>query len=699
MVDGLHCAACVWLIEAALARMPGVTWARVNLSTRRLVIKWRAGEADANELVGRIEAFGYRLVPYDPARLGSGTSAAEKALLRALAVAGFAAANIMLLSISVWAGSDMGAATRGLMHWISALIAIPAIGYAGRPFFHSALTAMRAGRVNMDVPISLAVILATGMSLWETMNGGTHVYFDSATALLFFLLIGRYLDSRARGQARSTIEHMLALAGRPVAVIGRDGARRSIQPGDARPGMTALVAAGERIGVDGHVAEGVSDVDTGLINGETLPTPVRHGDPVYAGMVNLTAPLRIKVSTAGTGTLLAEIVEMMEAAEQSRASYVRLADRAARLYAPVVHTLALATFVGWVSLTAVGWQTALLHAIAVLIITCPCALALAVPAVQVVACGRLLKRGILLKSGTALERLAQADTAVFDKTGTLTEGRLELVEPSRYNAADLRLAASMAVGSRHPLARALVRATSLVPIADGVREVPGRGLTMSTADGEVRLGSGSFCGVPEGASGRQLEAWLSRPGAPPIRFVFSDRVRSDAATVIRHLRDRGIAPSLLSGDRPQVVSRLARRLGLDDWRAACDPGEKVRHMRNLRRGGRSVLMVGDGLNDAPALAAANVSMSPSSAADISQNAADIVFQGVRLAPVVDAIDVARRAQELVRQNFAFAVLYNSLTIPLAVLGLVTPLVAALAMSTSSLIVVGNALRLAGKRTP
>ncbi len=693
MVDGLQCAACVWLIESVLAKTPGVTWARVNMSTRRLVIRWRAGEADPDDLVRRVSALGYRLTAYDPSQLAAVTSTEERWLLRSLAVAGFAAGNIMLLSIAVWSGTDMGAATRSLMHWVSALIALPAVVYAGRPFFGPAIAALRHGRLNMDVPISLAVVLATATSLWETVAGGHHVYFDSATALLFFLLIGRYLDSRARGRARSAAEHLIALTRQSITVLRPDGSQERMASERIDPGMSALVACGERIGADGRIVDGSGDVDTSLINGESLPTTVRPGDMVFAGMVNLGAPLRVTVTASDQDTLLAEIVRTMEAAEQRQAGYVRLADRVARLYAPGVHLLALATFAGWIALGHADWQSALLIAVAVLVITCPCALALAIPAVQVMASARLLRQGVLLKSATALEHLAAIDTVAFDKTGTLTEGRLELIDPDRYAQADLRLAASMALASRHPLSRALVRAVPVAAVAHGIREWPGRGLSMETPNGEIRLGNRAFCEVNDVASRGGPEVWLRKPGAPPVRFAFADRLRRDAVSVIDDLQQRELSILLLSGDRRAAVERIARRLDIGRWMADCDPVDKVDVIETRRRNGHHVLMVGDGLNDAPSLAAADVSMSPSSAADISQTAADIVFQGIRLRPVVDTIDIARRAHRLVRQNLAFAFCYNAVTIPLAVAGQVTPLVAAIAMSSSSLIVIGNAFRL------
>ncbi len=701
MVEGLHCAACVWLIESVLGRQPGVVRARLSMTTRRLALAWRAGEADANALVASVAGLGYRLVPYDPGLLGAESERRDKALLRAMAVAGFAAGNVMLLSVSVWAGhdSDMPLATRDLFHWISALIALPAIAYAGRPFFASAASALRAGRTNMDVPISLAVILTPAISLLETFGGGAHAYFDSAITLLFFLLVGRYLDSRARGRARSAAEQLVALGGAAVTVIEPGGATRSILPRDARAGMTVLVPAGGRIGVDGRVSDGESSLDTSLITGESVPAAARPGDRVFAGTLNLSAPLRLEVTAVGEDTLLAEIVRLMEAAEQGRARYVALADRVARLYAPVVHLLAALTFAGW-WLAGFGWQPALLNAIAVLIITCPCALALAVPVVQVVASGRLMRRGVLLKSATALERLTTVDTVVFDKTGTLTTGRLVLAAPPADDDGALRLAAGIAQTSLHPLARALVRAAPDAPAAAGVRELPGQGLALAGPAGELRLGSRPFCGVDESdaeeAPGPEL--WLARPGRPPLRFGFRDDLRPDAAALIGRLRRAGLGVELLSGDRAPSVAAVASVLGIADWRARCTPQDKVARLRALAAAGHRVLMVGDGLNDAPALAAAEVSMSPASAADIARTAADVVFQGETLAPIAETLAVARGADRLVRQNIALALVYNAVAVPLAVLGYVTPLVAAIAMSSSSVLVIGNALRLGRSRT-
>lgn len=694
IVDGLHCAACVWLIETLLRRQAGVLQARLNVSTRRLSIAWRGPSEMARELAGLVAMLGYRVVPYTADGMARIEDREERDLLRALAVAGFAAGNVMLLSIAVWSGhgGEMGQATRDLLHWVSALIALPALAYAGLPFFRSALGALRAGRTNMDVPVSIGVLLAAAISLSEVMRSGPHAYFDSAITLVFFLLLGRYLERRARGRARSAARHLLALSGSIASRVGPDGTIEPVDPACLRAGERILVAAGERIAADGTVLKGRSAVDASLVTGESLPHAVAPGARTYAGMVNLSAPIELRVDAAGAGTLLAEIVRLLEAAEQGNARYVALADRVARAYAPVVHMLALLTLAGWLFAGA-SFHSAVLIAVTVLIITCPCALALAVPAVHVVASGALFRRGILLRSPTALERIAEVDTVVFDKTGTLTLGRPELIASADWTAEDLELAAGLAGNSRHPLSRALQRAAPQVPPLPGVTEHPGEGLALHGPSGAVRLGSRRFCDISGPDEDAALELWLRRAGRPDgIRFTFVDPLRADASETIAALRRQGFGLALLSGDREQVVRSVASALGIEAWQAGLDPAGKCEALHELAASGRKVLMVGDGLNDAPALAAGHASISPASAADVTQTAADAVFQGDRLQPVIATLGMSRRAQRLVRENLALALGYNAIAIPLAVLGHVTPLIAAIAMSASSIIVIANAMR-------
>lgn len=693
LVEGLDCAACVWLIESLLARNPAMRRARVSLSTRRLSLRWQGTVAEANGHAGLVAALGFRPVPYETLAATAGDDREARMLLRCLAVAGFAAANVMLLSVAIWSGHDgsMGDATRTLFHWLSAAIALPAVAYAGRPFFRSALAAVGAGRTNMDVPISIGVVLACVISLHETWIGQQHAFFDSAITLLFFLLIGRTLDRRARGRARQAVRALLALASRSATVVEADGKTVSRRVEQLAAGDMLLVAAGERLGADGVVREGASSLDASLVSGESLPIQATPGTRVFAGMVNLGAPIRVAVTAAGEHTLLSEIVRLVEAAERGRSRFIALADRVARAYAPVVHLTALLTFLGWIVLGGLAWDRALVVATAVLIITCPCALALAVPVVQVAASTRLLRSGVLLLSPTALERLARIDHVVLDKTGTLTLGRPELVDGADDVEA-LQLASGVAASSRHPLAQALRRAAPDAPIAEGVVEHSGLGL----AHGEVRLGSARFCGVVEAVDDGHSELWLTRPGQAAARFAFADRLRPDAVAAIAALRRDGLSVELLSGDRTAAVARTAAEASLAAWQAEVTPAAKVERLASLGRDGKRVLMVGDGLNDAPALAAAHASISPASAAEATQNAADAVFQGDALFPVVELLRVARRAERLIRQNLALALLYNLAAVPLAIGGEVTPLIAAIAMSSSSLLVIGNALRLGAR---
>ncbi len=697
IVEGVHCPSCIHIIESTLLDLPGVIAARLNFSTRRLAVSWDPRKTSARDLIDALQDRGYRTVPFDPARLAAVSDREDKSLLRALGVAGFAAANVMLLSVAVWSGlaSDMGAATRGLFHWISALIALPAMAYAGRPFFRSALGALRQGALNMDVPISLAVILAAGMSLFQTVTGGDQVYFDASVMLLFFLLVGRFLDRRMRTKAGFAAQNLLALRSVAAQVLDAEGRQRAVPVETLRPGMTVAVAAGERIPVDGILRRGRSEIDCSLVTGESLPQLAAPGDKVFAGTLNLGDALEVDVTAADDQTMLAEIVRLMEAAEQGRARYVRLADRVARVYAPAVHLLGLLTFAGWWLVAGAGWETALIYAIAVLIVTCPCALGLAVPAVQVVASGSLLRRGILIKAADGLERLAEVDTVVFDKTGTLTLGRPELTNKAEVPRADLALAAAMALSSRHPLSRAIVEAAGGLRAALPVSEIAGCGLKADIDGQEVRLGKRSWCGLPntEDNNDEGSELWLVRPSALPVRFSFRDRLREDAPAVVRGLRQQGFDLRLLSGDRAAAVESVAKTLAIETWQAEADPADKIRLLESLAAEGRKVLMVGDGLNDAPALAAAHASLSPSTAADISQTSADFVFQGEALAPLLVTLKVAQRSRRLILQNFALAFFYNAIAVPLAMAGWVTPLIAALAMSASSIAVTSNALRL------
>lgn len=683
-VPGMRCAGCIAKIERELPKVEGVVAARVNFSSKRVAIEHDPALGE-EAMVEALRKLGFESQPIDENPLGVEASD-RKILTRALGVAGFGMMNIMLLSVSVWAGAE--GATRDLFHWLSALIALPVIAYSGRPFFASAWMALKYRRTNMDVPISIGVLLATALSIYEVIAGGGHAYFESAVMLLFFLLAGRSLDAEMRNRTRAGIGALLGRMGKSASVIAPDGSIRRVAAQDLEPGMLVLVAAGEALAADGEVENGTSALDNAMLTGESTPDAVGPGSSVHAGAINLGAPFRMRLTRTADDTALAEIARLMDEAGQSRSTYVRIADRASRLYAPLVHSLSALAFVGWM-IAGAGWHQSLVIAIAVLIITCPCAMGLAVPTAQVVASGALLKRGLLVKDGSALERLAEVDVALFDKTGTLTLGEprpdISALDPEARS-----VALGLAQASRHPLSRGLaeaLRAANVEPAAVSfITEESGTGL------------SGQWHGLPVALERPDSDAsdlaTRLRIGDHTTTLHFADPLRPDAADSLAMLRSAGIEASILSGDRSAPVEAVAQQLGLQAT-AGASPQDKLAVLEALRDGGRKPLMAGDGLNDGPALAAAHASIAPGTASDASQQAADAVFIGERLLPVALAVRVARRTMAIVRQNFGFAIAYNALAVPLALFGYVTPLIAAIAMSLSSLVVVANSLRLAG----
>ena len=689
-VPDAYCVTCINAIEGALAALPQVRSARVNLSQRWVRVVFAPGAGALADLPRAIRSSGYRTHALDPVADNRHDSVLGE-LIRATAVAGFAAGNIMLFSVSIWSGAD--AATRDMFHWISALIALPAIAYAGRPFFRSAFAALRVGRTNMDVPISIGVTLATALSLWETLTSGAHAYFDASTMLLFFLLVGRTFDHLMREKARGAIANLARLTPRGATRILSDGSSLYVPVEAVEPGMVLLLRAGERVPIDCRIVEGSGDVDLSIVTGEAAAIGVGPGDSLAAGAVNLAAVLTVEALRPASSSFLARMAELMETAETSRTAHRRIADRAASIYAPAVHASALLTFIGW-GLLGGDWHAGLLNAVAVLIITCPCALALAVPIVHAVAAGRLFRNGIMMRDGTALERAAGVTEIAFDKTGTLTLGHLVFAGQSFGDPSALGEGAALARHSGHALATALAAAVPHAPPVVGmVREVAGQGIE-AVADGTTwRLGQAGFCGGVDHRAGAGTEVCLARDGRIIGRFEFADTVRPDAARTVAMLGASGLPVAMLSGDGARSVAAVADQVGISVAAARLSPEDKLARLTSAAAAGSRVMMVGDGINDAPALRAAHVSMAPSSASDIGRSAADFVFMNERLASVPFVLAIARRADRLVRENLALAVGYNMLALPLAIAGHVTPLIAAVAMSSSSVLVVANALRL------
>lgn len=686
LVRGAKCAGCLSKIESAVNAMPGVEAARLNLSTGRLHVEW-VGNLPPGQVTHALTRLGYGAAAVDSRAPDRPGGSEEHRLLADMAVAGLATAFVMFLSEPVWFGSDLPLETRALLRWASALIAIPAAAFAGRYFFATAIASVTRRRLTMDVPISLAVILAIALSLYETATGGKHAYYDASVMLLFFLLIGRYLDARLRRKAYAAANALAAMQTATATRLSAGGLAEAVRAADVQPGDVLLLAAGERLAVDAEVISGASEADLRLITGEVEPATTYIGQTLHAGAVNLSAPIHVRALAPASRSLMADIARLLEAGEQRKSSYRRIADKVAEAYVPQVHALAVAGFLGWLLLGATFAKASFI-AITVLIITCPCALALAAPLVQIVAAGRLFREGVYLRSGDALERIAAVDHVIFDKTGTLTLGDPVLrEEPNRRSILDT--AAMLARASRHPFSRAIALAAGSGPIAEEVEEHPGQGVS-GRIDGKVaRLGSSSFVGVEGGKGG---EMWFAVEGAMPEPFYFEDRLRADAAATVSRLRAMGLEVELLSGDAEERVAHAAAAAGIGRWTAGATPLSKANYLEKLEASGRKVLMVGDGLNDAGAIARAHASLAPGGAVDVSRLASDCVFSGDSLSAVVRIIDIAGAARSRMLQNFALAAIYNVLAVPIALAGWATPLVAAIAMSASSAIVTLNALR-------
>jgi len=689
-VKDMHCAGCISALEHALGALPEVSSARVNLTHRRIRIEASAG-TDAGRLARCIEETGYTPIQLDADSVRFvAANPQSQSLMTRLGVAGFGFANVMIYSVVVWSGAE--GTTRELMHWLSAFVALPIIVYSSRPFFSNALKALRALRLNMDVPISLAIILAAGHSLFETALGGRHAYFEAALALLFFLLAGRYLDLQTRMRARSAAAQLSAIE--PDSVTTLTAGREVERPlAEIARGATIIVRSGDRIPLDGTILSGSGDLDNSFLTGESRPEPVREGNRVVAGQFIHTGRLEVEVTRTSTNSSLRRLVRMVELAESAKNRYTTLADRAAGIYAPAVHLLALFGFIGWITTTG-DVRLALNVAVAVLIITCPCALGLAVPAVSAAATGRFFRSNMLINDPEALETLAHVRRAVLDKTGTLTLGIPILDATCPTDPEALAVAGALAASSRHPYARSLhdhVIATGTErALIHTIREVPGSGIIGIWNDREVRLGRADWVGVTE--TGHSA-TWLRLGPDRCHEFRFVDRVRPGTRDCITGLQSLGIEIILMSGDAEPAVRALADSLGIGQWHATAHPEDKMTMIGTLAQQDGMTLMVGDGINDAAAMAQADISIAPSSALDVTRVAASIVLVGDDLGRIPEGIRLARLARRRVLENFTIAGGYNAVAVPLALAGLATPLAAAIAMSTSSIAVTLNSMRL------
>ncbi|WP_299046148.1 heavy metal translocating P-type ATPase [uncultured Tateyamaria sp.] len=675
ILPGVHCVSCIRSVEGLLNARPDIAAARVNLSRKRVAITAEPG-MDPASWITALTDIGFEA---HEAR-DAGRHMQDDGLTLRLGIAGFAMMNVMLLSVAVWSGATD--ATRDFFHWIAATISLPAAIYCAQPFFRSAWSALRAARLNMDVPIALAILLACGLSLYETMHGGEHAYFDAALSLTFFLLGGRVLEKRMRQAARSAAADLAALE--PMRVTRIEGDTRvSVPVDEVAMGDTLWLAAGARVPVDGVVNSDVVQVDRSALTGESEEIAVAQGAPLTAGEVVLTGPVTMTTTVAAKGSTLRRLIQIAAQAEGARSRYTSLADRAAGVYAPLVHGLSFAAFVGW-SVATGDMYHALTIAIATLIITCPCALGLAVPAVATVATGRLFRMGLLVKSETALERLAEVDTVVFDKTGTLSAAAL--VPSAEMPATARAVLKALAQASAHPLSRSVLPLLGDVRAADldQIAEQRGNGVSAVWQGRPVRFGNAAWVGAGQGT--------VLSIGSHLYAFDRKEQLFADAGDTVARLRDMGLEVHLLTGDSARNAARVAAQLGVEQVHAQVDPEAKQDLIEALQAEGRKVVMVGDGLNDTLALTRAWASIAPGTALEASQNAADVVLLGQHLSGIPAAIGIARSARRRILENFGLAACYNAVAIPLALAGFATPLMAALAMSTSSITVTVNALR-------
>ncbi len=716
ILEGIVCAACIWLNERHVNALPGVEEFRVNYSTHRATLRWDDSRIHLSEVLRAVADIGYVAHPFDPGRQEQLYLRERKAALRRLAVAGLGAMQVMMLAVALYAGDfyGMDQGIRGLLRWVSLLFATPVVLYSAAPFFTAALRDLRSRQLGMDVPVALAIGLAYGASMFATIAGRGQVYFDSVSMFAFFLLAGRFLEMGARHRAGQAAEELVKLLPAMATRLDAEGGEEVVPVSELEPGDRVRIRPGETVPADGRVLEGRSSVDEALLTGESLPVAKSAGAELVGGTLNVESPLVMNVEKVGTDTVLSSIQRLLDRAQHEKPRIARIADRVAGRFVGALLVIACAVALYW-------WQAAPAEALwivlSVLVVTCPCALSLATPAAVTAATGTLTRAGVLTTRGHALETLARATHVVFDKTGTLTSGRLrvEALQPlGREGAVTChRLAAALERDSEHPIAHALREGVSLIPVASDVRAVPGCGVEGRLEGRVLRIGTPAFVAELVGSAAAAAadvgadpasdvgwtEVLLGDAHGPLARFRLSDSLRPQAAEAVAALQAMGLQTALLSGDSPAAVGRVANELGIAHYEARLSPEGKLEALRRLQEQGAVVAMVGDGVNDAPVLAAAQVSLAMGSGTQLAQASADMILLSERLPHLVEAVDMARRTLRVVRENLGWALLYNLVAVPLAAVGMVPPWAAALGMSASSLLVVLNALRLGRTGAP
>ncbi len=699
LIEGISCAACGWLIEKHLNALPGVAEAHLNLSNHRLRVRWSASALPLSGLLGEVRRIGYVAHPWQADAAAEQLTRENRRAMRQLGVAGLLWMQVMMASMATWPefNVDLSPELDSILRWVSLFLTTPIVFYCCGQFFRGALRDLRTRHLSMDVSVSLAIGGAYAAGIWSTVMGHGELYFDAVGMFALFLLSGRYLERRARERTAAATAQLVKLLPASCLRLDEQGQGQRILLSELQPGDRVLVPPGALIPADGQVLAGQSSVDESLLTGEYLPQPRNAGDGVTAGTLNVEGPLTVEVQALGEATRLSAIVRLLERAQGEKPRLAEIADRVAQWFLLIVLVVAAIVGLVWWQLDA---SRAFWVVLALLVATCPCALALATPTALTTATGTLHKLGMLLTRGHVLEGLEQIDTLIVDKTGTLTEGRLTLraVHPLGDLDGDtcLALAAALESQSEHPIARAFGHATARV---EALQNVPGLGLEGIVEGRRLRIGQADFVSAlssnPAPAIAGEQGQWLLLGDEqwPLAWFVLDDRLRDDAPALVEAARGRGWQILLLSGDSSPMVGEVARQLGIEQARGGLTPDAKLAILRDLQAQGRRVLMLGDGVNDVPVLAGADISVAMGSASDLAKTSADAVLLSNRLTSLVDALRLARRTRTIIIENLAWAGLYNGLVLPFAALGWITPIWAALGMSASSLLVVLNALRL------
>ena len=706
ILEGIVCAACIWLSEQHVQSLPGVLDFRINYSTHRARLRWDVSRIQLSEVLEAIAAIGYVAHPFDPGRQEELYKKERTKALRRLVVAGLGMMQAMTLATSMYlgVGEDMDPTMRSFMRWISLIITVPVVFYSAQTFFLSAWRDLKRRKLGMDVPVSIAIGSAFLASVWATVMNTGEVYFDSVNMFTFFLLTGRFLEMGARHRAGQAMESLVRLLPKLALRIEADGTEQEIAVTDVRPGDRLRIRPGDSVPCDGVVLEGRSSLDESLLTGESLPQLRGVGDALIGGTVNVEGPLVMRVDKVGEDTVLSSIIRLLDRAQTEKPQIAQIADKVAAWFVGAMLLLALTVYAYWYLHTP---EHAFWIVLSVLVVTCPCALSLATPTAITVATGRMSRSGLLTTRGPALEALAHATDVVFDKTGTLTHGQLQWVASysltQQSETALLRLAAALEQGSEHPIARAVQQAyaeqsnDAALPSATNLDASPGFGIRGEVEGQSLRLGRQEYIGaniksLPALKPG-ETRIWLANEQHVLGAFVFTDTLRKEAKQAIERLRDAGLTPHLFSGDGPSAVRAIAEQLGIEDAQARMRPDDKLAAVRALEAEGRRVMMVGDGVNDAPVLAGSDVSVAMGKATQIAQASADLVLFSEHLPHLAEGVYLARRTFRIIRQNFAWAIGYNLIAIPFAAAGFIAPWMAAIGMSLSSLVVVLNALRL------